>query len=355
MSAFRNIIQAILVRCLLLLHSLLSIWRAVTVTGNIYFWYLLCSNMLLVAECLYSVMKRKGQERKWFCPCFLFYLFSTVPSIWLLELDRVNRYGESLTNQSTSSEQSDINIQGISIVVSLDADAWVSALEQSLLFLLIIGRWLLPRGKLTRDQLSQLLFMYLGSASDVMELFILFEEPEVRKDLELSYTILTVWSASLFLFTLVVSATKKPRPAISDPVMGNNKTRDKSCNKLFQSEIWSLLVTILFLDGPYMVIRLYTLIRYRIFRYGIIFFTCKNALIISLLLYRLLVVCLGKNESTENVKAIKLTKKVIPFERNDVISVGNSSEITKEDLSISDIGFKQNDDVQIINIDEPVL
>lgn len=239
--------------------------------------------------------------------------------------------------------------------MSLDSDAWVSALEQSLLFLLIIGRWLLPRGKLTRDQLSQLLFMYLGSASDVMELFILFEEPEVRKDWELSYTILTVWSASLVLFTLVVSATKKPRPAISDPMKSDHKSKDKPCCKLFQSEIWSLLVTILFLDGPYMVIRLYTLIRYRIFRYGIIFFTCKNALIISLLLYRLLVVCLGKHESKENVKTIKLTKKVIPFERSDVISVVSYDEISKEDLSISDIGIKQNGNVQIINIDEPVI
>jgi hypothetical protein len=63
-----------------------------------------------------------------------------------------------------------------------DADTWASVLEQGFLFILILGRWILPRGKLTRDQLSQLLFVYIGSGSDVMELFIIFEEPEIRRD-----------------------------------------------------------------------------------------------------------------------------------------------------------------------------
>ena len=40
-----------------------------------------------------------------------------------------------------------------------------------LLLILIIGRWLLPKGEITREQLSQLLLVYIGRAADIIELF----------------------------------------------------------------------------------------------------------------------------------------------------------------------------------------
>ena len=39
------------------------------------------------------------------------------------------------------------------------------------MLILIIGRWLLPKGDLTRDQLSQLLLVYIGTAADIIEFF----------------------------------------------------------------------------------------------------------------------------------------------------------------------------------------
>lgn len=47
---------------------------------------------------------------------------------------------------------------------------WTLGLHQTLLLLLIIGRWLLPiGGEITRDQLSQLLLMFVGTAADTLE------------------------------------------------------------------------------------------------------------------------------------------------------------------------------------------
>ena len=37
-----------------------------------------------------------------------------------------------------------------------------------LILLIIVGRWLLPRGELTRDQLSTLLLVYVANAADIM-------------------------------------------------------------------------------------------------------------------------------------------------------------------------------------------
>ena len=35
-----------------------------------------------------------------FCPCFLFYLISVVPALWLLEIDRVNKYDDLINNDN---------------------------------------------------------------------------------------------------------------------------------------------------------------------------------------------------------------------------------------------------------------
>ena len=52
-------------------------------------------------------------------------------------------------------------------------------LEQLLLLILILGRWLLPKGALTHDQLSQLLLVYIGTAADIVEFFDAFKEDTV--------------------------------------------------------------------------------------------------------------------------------------------------------------------------------
>ena len=89
------------------------------------------------------------------------------------------------------------------------------AIEQTLLFLLIIARWLLPKGDITRDQLSQLLFVYIGIASDISEIFVLFEERFVIDRPLLVYAILSAWSLSLFQYTLVLTATRSRKTRVA--------------------------------------------------------------------------------------------------------------------------------------------
>jgi len=56
----------------------------------------------------------------------------------------------------------------------------IRTLEQLLLLCLILGRWLLPKGDLTHDQLSELLLVYIGTAADICEFFDAFKEDAVR-------------------------------------------------------------------------------------------------------------------------------------------------------------------------------
>ena len=46
--------------------------------------------------------------------------------------------------------------------IELESDEIIFIMENCLVFLLILCRWLLPRGEITRDQLSQLLFVFIG-------------------------------------------------------------------------------------------------------------------------------------------------------------------------------------------------
>ena len=45
---------------------------------------------------------------------------------------------------------------------------------------MVLGRWLLPKGKLTRDQFSQLMLVYLGMAADIAEIPESFREFKVN-------------------------------------------------------------------------------------------------------------------------------------------------------------------------------
>ena len=165
---------------------------------------------------------------------------------------------------------------------------------------------MLPRGKLSRDQLSQLLFVYIGMASDNSELFVLFDESPVRQDRPLTIAILILWSVSMMLFTVVLTATKSPKKGRVAPSRPEDDVASSSKSPLvifFETEVWSIVLTFLFQDGPYLCLRLYALIRYTLITYSIIFFTFKNIFVIILLIYRLAVLfgyaAAGNNEEGE--------------------------------------------------------
>jgi len=79
--------------------------------------------------------------------------------------------------------------------------------ELGLIIGLIIGRWLLPRGEITRDQLSALLLGYVGTAADILELFEVLQEEVVQQEEQVTLAVLGVYTWSLLQFCLVTTAT----------------------------------------------------------------------------------------------------------------------------------------------------
>lgn len=300
-----DVILAIVVRLILLIHSLLVIWLATSITRTKEYWLLAVADLGLIIEGLVTIIVNKAQEWKWFCPCFFFYLCSTIPGIWILELNRMDAYQEkqgSLNSSVIKQAQGLDDIQGITIPIQMETDTWVIIMEQLFLYLMILGRWVLPRGEISRNELSQLLFVFIGIASDITELFALFEENKVRENTGLTYAILCVWTVSLLQFTFVLTSTHSPRKTRmgfqtdEEPELDEDEPHQGCLKSFFQTEVWSICVNFLFQDGPYLTVRMYTMVAFQLLTYSIIFFTAKNALLVMLLVYRLCVLCCDKKK-----------------------------------------------------------
>ena len=193
-----------------------------------------------------------------------------------------------------------------------------TTLQQTLMLVLIVGRWLLPRGELTRDELSQLLLVYIGMAADMLEYSIeTLRVEQIACDPPIFYAVIAVWSWSLTQFTLGLTSTRSRRAAgkmketkndennapVPDEIYSPATSIDSLELSKFQNvkltllatgvcgtELWALIISLLIQDGPYLVTRLYIMIHFRVFDHSMIFFTCKNALLLVIVFYRLFVV-----------------------------------------------------------------
>ena len=66
-------------------------------------------------------------------------------------------------------------------MINIDAtDAeWTLALEQFLIFALVLAKWIAPKNGVTNQQLSQLLLVNIAAGADILELMETFNEDKV--------------------------------------------------------------------------------------------------------------------------------------------------------------------------------
>ncbi|XP_039301786.1 transmembrane protein 26 [Solenopsis invicta] len=317
MAKFLATIKAIITRLVFASHGFIAIWQVTTFKKNPYFWYLSCPILLLFFEGIFTLTIKENQEWKWFCPSVFLYLSSVVPAIWLLELDKVDKRLKSRGSNINISENFDLSnlaasdlkhleeALGVDIQlpdIKISTETWVTLIEQFLMLVLIIGRWMLPKGDLTRDQLSQLLLVYIGTAADIIEFFDSFKEDRIAREPVLVYLTLGIWAWSLMQFTVVLTATKSRKSRLSSGVARKKVRTETSCCSI---DVWGIALNMVLQDGPFLAFRLILIIHYQIVSYMNIFFTCKNTLVILLQLYRLYVVQ-TENKSKRNKKYNKM-------------------------------------------------
>ncbi|XP_073668434.1 transmembrane protein 26 isoform X2 [Paramisgurnus dabryanus] len=294
---------AIITRSLFILAALIGVWRVNMVKNDRLYWLLTILFLPLVVEMIITLKRRKGQEFKWFSLPIFFFLISIIPSIWILELHHQwNKSGDPQCKKLDSwdnfmnivsapnSTMSNETLKHLEHVLSkVCPNDWILGLHQFVLILLIIGKWLLPLGGgVTRDQLSQLLLIFVGTAGDILEFTseTLSDVKEINQ--ELVYIILAVWTWSMLQFPSHLAVVTSPQNSVE---MNDG---DGCCNFLLSrhsNDIWNIVESLFIQDGPFLVVRFVVMKQYYVFHQMLLFFTIKNFLVVILTLYRLFVLC----------------------------------------------------------------
>uniref|UniRef100_A0A665T2G4 Transmembrane protein 26b n=1 Tax=Echeneis naucrates TaxID=173247 RepID=A0A665T2G4_ECHNA len=275
-----------------LAHGVATVWRVVAVKGEPLYWLLLTGVALLGLEMAVTLKCTRNAEWKWFSPMVFLYLSTVIPSIWFLELSLLQ--SKLPVNNSSVPELHLLAHIPIS-AVGTPAENWPHhlSLEQTMLIVLVVGRWLMPKGDMSRDQLSQLLMVYVGLGADILDIFDTFREPEVKTNRTVVIIGLSLFSWALMQFPLVLTQTQPPKgesPAQRTGGLFCCSRAPSSLSSCCSSEVWSLLLTVGLQDGPFLLYRLYLMFEEQVLNQLMIFFTCKNILIVLLELYRIVVV-----------------------------------------------------------------
>ncbi|CAO4360394.1 unnamed protein product [Caenorhabditis nigoni] len=281
-------LRAILARGIFIVHSIVTIRQTVLISERESVWGFALLSLLIVFEGGYAIIMRAGDERKWFCTSVLLYIVATAPPIWILETRICNwRAGLEKSVQGFETIQHPV-------VLKDNSELRLQLLEQLLLVNLIVGRWLLPKGDISREQLSQILLAYLAISSDIVEFFDVFKEKVVYSNSKVQTIVLSAWTLSLlqFPFVLTVSRARKMRVAITnDYEQLFARQRPRSCFKAFYDvDIWAIFLANALQDVPFLLTRLYLMTVHNLVTYTMIFFFFKNMLIILLQTYRSIII-----------------------------------------------------------------
>ncbi|XP_036397253.1 transmembrane protein 26b [Megalops cyprinoides] len=294
-------ICAVITRSLFILVSLIGVWRVTWVKRDWRYWFLTILYLPLVVEMVITLRRKKGMDYKWFSPAILMFLISIIPSIWILELhhqldkssdlqkcrklDSLENLKSMINTWRNNTMTNETFMASFNVLSSVCSNDWILALHQILLILVIVGKWLLPLGGgVTRDELSQLLLIFVGTAADILEF-----TSETLSDIKensptIVYIILAVWTWSMLQFPLHLSVLNSRREESDDG-------QSDSFLKSHRTDIWNIVESLFIQDGPFLLVRLTVMTYFEVFHQMLVFFTIKNLLVVILNLYRLVVIC----------------------------------------------------------------
>ncbi|XP_029962550.1 transmembrane protein 26-like [Salarias fasciatus] len=307
-----NFVSAIITRALFILAALYMIFEVAKKMQDANFWYLTFLFLPLVAEMIVTLKNRKGKDYKWFSPPIFLFLVSIIPSFWILELYHQKetvevlrtRYKEEKLTQHVAAQNNllpkirlsvySLSLQSYDRMLSFCYKDESLADYQVLLVLLILGKWLLPLGGgITKEELSQLLLNFVGTAADILE-YLSETLPDAKEFIpEMIYTILAVWTWSMLQFPLHLSVVNSK----ADSEKEDEDSPDVSLWSKHSTDIWSIMEALFIQNGPFLVIRIIVMIYSKSVNEMTIFFAIKNFLVVILSLYRLIIICYNFRQS----------------------------------------------------------
>ncbi|XP_077313782.1 transmembrane protein 26-like [Lithobates pipiens] len=276
-------LSAFLSRFFFGVHGIFMISCTVEETKNNNYMYLLCIILLLFIEMAITLTLTEKGEWKWFSPMVFIYLCAVIPSIFKLELKLIHLAQKESNITNTTCD----NNQGM----FQEKSTLLQVLEQVLIVVLILGRWLMPKGGLNREQLSQLLLIYLGLGADILDILQLIREKKVNAHATVAIVGLCLFCWTITQFAIVLTqeepAPKSQKTSITDKSLSLSDVKMHKMSLCSSLEVQNFLITVAMHDGPFLVYRVYVVILLGEVNDSIIFFIFKNILKLILETYRL--------------------------------------------------------------------
>ncbi|XP_071963184.1 transmembrane protein 26-like [Antedon mediterranea] len=291
-----SVFRGIFVRLLFTAHATLCVSKVAFFVEQPYIWFFMFLLVVLYIEFFVVILQRK--EWNWYSITVLCHLLIIIPVLWILELNFLeSRLAIRLSDDDDCGLVDDESVDNKTIAfiavfgLENNGENWSLILQQLLIIVLIVGHWILPRGEMTNNEHSQLLLVYVGSGADLLEFSVEgLRLDEIQCNTSTIYAILVIWTCGLLQFTMPLTRTSAPAEEHNGE-FACAKYRPKLCricvDKFWGTEIWAILVIMLFQDGPFLGVRLYLLFYKQVANEFLIFFTCKNIITIVLQLKRI--------------------------------------------------------------------
>ncbi|XP_023392419.1 transmembrane protein 26 [Pteropus vampyrus] len=305
--------NALATRLLFVLHSLVGVWRVTEVKKEPRYWLLALLNLLLLLETALTLKFKRGRGYKCYPLERKMELELLTSAVWgqatlhqhyctqsggmLQNISSKEDFNQTLMSGEQTSGGDDLIKTAKDFVNNLSTvceKIWTLGLHQTFLLMLIIGRWLLPiGGGITRDQLSELLLMFVGTAADILEFTSeTLEEQNVRNSPALVYAILSIWTWSMLQFPLDLAVQHVVCPL---SVTARGFLSLFFCQ--YSADLWNIGISVFIQDGPFLVVRLILITYFKVINQMLVFFAVKNFLVVMLHLYRLVVLALDVRAS----------------------------------------------------------
>jgi len=189
--------------------------------------------IFIVLEMILATLTGTMRQFKYFWPSGFLYIWAMIPIVFLVESAMVNmrvhcrNLGDNFVEeQKRKALLPNSTLQPVIVatyngqecpatgsqvaydnMIGITGDYTENALKTScqlgMFVCIIVTRWFMPLGSMSREQLSTLLLTYIGNSADIIELFETFGQDKVAVDVSITFIVLSMYALACLQFALI--------------------------------------------------------------------------------------------------------------------------------------------------------
>lgn len=266
------------IRLCFIIESAFCIFYLINLTTSLVYLVTLVPVLVIIADDIFVSLRRRGKEYSWFSITNFSYTCIKLITIWGIVTFRhfyMNDKCEiSKENETTHDPFWRANLTNVCPFLELFVSIFI--------IFCIIGRWLYPTKKeIAKEDISELLLMFLNHGADMVDFFSYIDEEEIVKDFTVVCVILVIFTISVTQFSFALVARRS--------IDIQNNGMERVLDIIFGTPIWTLILMLCVQDIPFFITRIVilTTIEKTSKNYTLYLFAVKNITKIFVMLVRI--------------------------------------------------------------------